>query len=405
MLTRLTAQSLPPSAPSLPPVNERSSASTARTPASRSSPLTFRPPEQQHAASPAMRSLSFRQPSPAPRAPIHVPPPSEEEDEDDSFEGPSRALKTASPRIFEGLAKDKAQAHTWLRKTVGWLILTAPGESDTTLITLFTTALGDGPTKWLHNMQDQKRAKRERLTLQEVLDAFMKTYYGGVSEKMAEQQLNSLEYGKGECRDLVSLDSTFDRLAMELYPGAESSKAATSLLARIYSEAVRKGDPELWEKAMDTIPTTLDEWKVAVQNAYVVIETKKAHQVRPRHEVRTTFFSRSSPSTSTSSSSSSYRSNDAVQVKKAEVEEDSHDTPGEEGKEEVHRAEVSSAPRPPFRPTHERLGGHLSFQQREQLKLLNKCWICMKAGHRAFDCQFKGKPGYPRKPSAEDLKA
>ena len=149
---------------------------------------------------------------------------------------------------------------------------------------MFATVLGDSPSQWLQNFQDQEAAAGRLLTLQDVFDEFMRTYHGGVSEKLAEQQLNSLVYGKGECRDLVGLDSAFDRLALELYPGSETSKAAVSLLARIYSEAIRRGDEELWEKAMDAQPSTLEEWKVAVQNAYVIIETKKAHHLRARQE-------------------------------------------------------------------------------------------------------------------------
>jgi hypothetical protein len=401
MLSRLTAHPVPV---------ERSV--TSRTPTSRSSPVSVRLPEPRRSIPSAVRSLSFRQPSPAPRAPISatvtLPNGPEEEDEQSSSlspKGPSRALKANPPKLFEGSSKEKAHAGMWLRKAAGWLRLTAPRENDETLITMFATVLGDSPSQWLQNLQDQEAAAGRLLTLQDVFDEFMSTYHGGVSEKLAEQQLNSLVYGKGECRDLVGLDSAFDRLALELYPGSETSKAAVSLLARIYSEAIRRGDEELWEKAMDAQPSTLDEWKVAVQNAYVIIETKKAHLLKARQEVRTTYPARPS-STSTSSFSPSYRNNNnAVQAKKVEVEEDSHDTPGDEGEEEVQKAEVSGTSRPFPRSTHERLGNHLSFTQRERLKELNKCWICMKEGHRAFFCEQKGKPGYPRKPTAQDLKA
>ena len=94
-----------------------------------------------------------------------------------------------------------------------------------------------------------------------------------------------------------------------------------------------------------------------------------------------------------------------MQVKKADVEEDSHELRGREGEEEMQKADVSSTSRPAFHSTRERLGSHLTFNARERLKVLNKCWICMGKGHRANECEKKGKPGYPRKPSEEDLKA
>ena len=395
MLSRLAAPPIPV---------ESSLTSPPPTPMSRSSPAIVRVPESRRPTS-AVRSLSFRQPSPAPKAPTSAALASEDEDEDKksspSPKAPSRSLKAPAPKPFNGSSKEKANAVSWLRATGGWLRLTAPGESDETLITLFEGVLGDNPKKWLQNFQDREAAGHRRVTLQRVFDEFVMTYHGGVSEKLAEQQLNALVYGKGECKDLVTLDNEFDRLALELYPGWETSKAAISLLARIYAEAIHKGDEELWEKAMDAQPSTLDEWKVAVQNAYVVIETKKAHRSKARvdrQEVRTTYFSRPAQSTSSSSSSS-------VQVKKVGLEEDSHDTPGEEGEEEVQKAEVSSTSRPPFRSTHERLGSHMPFKHREQLMALNKCWNCLQVGHRAFHCEHKGKPGYPRKPTAEDLKS
>ena len=49
----------------------------------------------------------------------------------------------------------------------------------------------------------------------------------------------------------------------------------------------------------------------------------------------------------------------------------------------------------------------MSFKQSvSNSRSLNKCWNCLIGkGHRAFFCENKGKPGYPRKPTAEDLKA
>jgi hypothetical protein len=385
-----------------------------RTPTSRSSPATVRIPESRRPVSSVVRSLSFRQPLSValadPVVPIPATSSSEEENEDKQSSPPptlpSRSLKAPAPKAFGGSSKERIHADTWLQSAVGWMTLTAPGESDETLIILFETVLGDSPKKWLQNFLKQEAAKRRRVTLQDVFDEFMVVYFGGVSEKLAEQQLNSLVYGKDECKDLVALDSEFDRLAMQLYPGSETSKAATALLARIYSEAIRRGDSELWEKAMDAQPSTLDEWKVAAQNAYVILETIKAHHDRARREVRGMHYSKYSPSTS--SSTSAFRSNSAVQVQKVGAEETSEGTSQEPGnEEEVQKAEVtgSNAPRPAFRPKFERLGGHLTFKKRSRLSDLGKCWICMEKGHRSFECEKKGKPGYPKQPTEEDLKS
>jgi hypothetical protein len=388
-------------------------AHTASTPLSRSSIPHVPSIERHQPPSSAVRSLSFRPPPTAPLAPS---------DPTASFSGvgidhssPSsstprpRSLKVNVPEKFGGTSQERATADLWLQSVVFWMRLTAEGESDSTLIMMFGNVLKNTALKWFTNFT--KRAEREgrQLTLQDYFDAFVRTYEGGLAQKMAEQKLNALVYGKGECKDLTAMENEFDRLAQELYPGAEESPAATSLLARIYSDAIRRGDEELWEKAMDAQPSTLDEWKAAVQNAYIVIETKKAHHRSARgdrQETRVSYYSRSSPSSGTSSSSFVARRGDhTVQVKKAGVEEDSSDQQELEDEEEVQKVDVSSTSRPAFNSTRERLGSHLTFKARERLKELDKCWNCLQKGHRAFDCVHKGKPGYPRKPTAEDLKA
>ena len=174
-------------------------------------------------------------------------------------------------------------------------------------------------------------------------------------------------------------------MSQELYPGAEESDAAIALLARIYSDTIRRGDEELWEKAMDAQPSTLDEWKAAVQNAYIVIETKKAHHRAARvdrPELRTPFHPRSSPSTS-------------VHVKKADLDDEA----------EVQKADVRGTSHPSAPPKQQGLGSHLTYSRRERLNELGKCWNCIERGHRAAECEHLGKPGYPRQPTAEDLKA
>ena len=401
---------LPPSATPF------STGSTPATPVSRPGIPRVPTVEPHRPPSSVVRSLSFRPAPPAPTAPsnpITSPATAEVDQSPPPLSKPrSHHLKVHVPEKFSGTTQERVNSVIWLDEVVGWMRLTAAGESDDVLIEMFRNVLKGTAAKWFLNFR--KRAERQgtQLTLQDVFDAFVRTYQGGLSQKMAEQKLNSLVYGKGECKDLTATENEFDRLAQELYPGAEDSEAAISLLASIYSNVIRHGDEELWEKAMDAQPSTLDEWKAAVQNAYIVLETKKAHHRfgkgrSDRQEVRTTYFSRSSPSTSTSTASSSYRSNNGVQVKKVEHEDDSHDKAqeDEEDEAEVQKAEVSQTSRSVSRPASERLGVHLTFKQRTRLAELNKCWICLEKGHRSFECEKKGKAGYPKKPTAEDLKA
>ena len=54
--------------------------------------------------------------------------------------------------------------------------------------------------------------------------------------------------------------------------------------------------------------------------------------------------------------------------------------------------------------TRRRLGSHLTEQERITLFKVGRCWNCCEKGHRAFKCPSLDKPGYPRKPQAEQLK-
>ena len=375
-----------------------------RTPLSRPTTAYVPTPATPRPTPSSKKSLSFREPPAAPVAPTGTTPSSEvgEVHSSSPSSKPRSRKGLGTPEKFKGTTQERAHAEVWLNFTDDWLRLTAEGETDEVLVMSFGQVLDGTAKTWFHNLRTRAKREGTRLTLQDVYDAFVRTYVGGVSQKTAEQKLNSLVYGKGECKDLTATENEFDRLAQELYPGAEDSPAAISLLARIYSETIRRGDEELWEKAMDAQPSTIDEWKAAAQNAYVIIETKKAHHRgsrAERQEVRTTFYSRSSPSTSTSTS---------VQVKKVEHEEVSpreNEEDDSEDKAALQKAEVRSTLRSNARPPRERLGSHLTFKQRTRLSELGKCWICLEKGHISFDCEHKGKPGYPRTPAEKDLKA
>ena len=377
-----------------------------RTPLSRSSIGEVRDVEPRL---PPARRLGFQEPQVAPLAPSSLLASPLHEAEAHPPTTRYRSLKVNIPKPFTGSTTERANAKLWLESVIVWMELTAEGSSEKTLIALFSTALADGALQWFHNFRKKGEAENRAYSLQDYFDQFIRTYDGALSDMVAEQQLKALIYKKGVCKDLTATEQEFDRLANRLYPTAQTSKDTNRLLANHYGDTILRGDIELWGKAMSAQPITLDEWKAAVQNAHLIIETKKAHvreaQRVDRSEVRTTYYSRPSSSSSTSFP----RRSNAVQVKKVAVDgDDDHDDhvtrdePGHE--EEVQKAEVS---RPSaFRPAgHERLGSHLTFQQRERLKELGKCWICIGKGHRAYECEKKGKAGYPRKLSAEDLKA
>lgn len=375
------------------------------TPAPRSSPsLPEIPPSDR--PTPTVARALFREPPPAPTAPTttvtNPPAPSQLSDLAPVTQRPHQR-RVPEPVKFGGTSKERTGARTWLQSARNWLALSAEGESDAIRVMMFATLLQGSAVTWFMNLQTRTEREGGVLTLQGVFNAFVKTYEGGLSQRLGEQRLNSLVYGKGSCHDLNATENEFDRLAQELYPGAEDSPAAIALLAHTYSEIIRKGNEELWEKAMDSQPKTVDEWKAAVQNAYTVMETKRASHGKgrgDRTDMRTSFGS---------TSASTNRGGVTVRVQQMEDRGESHaetrerqEGEGEENEEELQRAEVR---RNQPNPSSRRLGSHLTYDQRTQLMKAGKCWICYQKGHMASECPQKGKAGYPRKPTAEELKA
>ena len=249
-------------------------------------------------------------------------------------------------------------------------------------------------------METRAETSRTPLTLQFVFEKFIKTYEGGVTVQISKGKLDSLVYGKGDCKDLASLDSEFDRLTLEVYPGWEEELVARQMLGQTYSSIIERGDLELWEKAMDLQPTTVDEWKAAVQTAFSILEKKKA--ATSRGLGRTAYYTR--PSSTSSSSSTAPRTTATVKVQqtRAEAGRDRETSERDEGEPEGHdeeelaKADAGKSPR---------VANLLSFAERQALMKLGKCWVCIQKGHISRDCPSLGKAGYPRKPTKEDLKA
>jgi len=86
-----------------------------------------------------------------------------------------------------------------------------------------------------------------------------------------------------------------------------------------------------------------------------------------------------------------------VQVHKVQHEETSRRD--DKSAEPVDEEELQQADARP------RLGSHHSFKVRTRLTELGKCWICLEKGHRSFECEKKGQPGYPLKAAKDNLKA
>ena len=186
----------------------------------------------------------------------------------DSVPSRLRPLKADPPKRFAGTDAQRVGAHYWLLEARNWLELAGRGQDDATLVSLFATALEGPASRWLFDLRSRVERKGSPLTLQKVFDEFVLKFESGVSRVLLQQELNTLVYGKGKCRDIYATDAEFDRIVGQLFPYLDDSSDLMSLLADRYASIFEKGDIELWKEASRAFPATVDEWKAAIQKAY-----------------------------------------------------------------------------------------------------------------------------------------
>ena len=86
----------------------------------------------------------------------------------------------------------------WLQSMVFYLKLAGEGETEENLILMFANVLTGSALKWFTNLHARTERLGRILTLQDYFDDFMRTYEGGLAQKMAEQKLKTLVYGRGQ---------------------------------------------------------------------------------------------------------------------------------------------------------------------------------------------------------------
>ena len=329
----------------------------------------------------------------------------------------ARQRKAVAPNKFKGTSQDPS-AKTFLYSSRVYLTLTCEGEPEDVLVNMFATLLEGSALNWFMNLQSRAARDSKVLTLAEVFDAFLKTYESDSTRRLADLQLSSLVYGEGQCKTLAALDVEFDRLARELCDGSSGvyEDAANVLLASRYQEVIRRGNIALWEKAAESLPYTLEEWKEAVKMAYAINQTKAA--AARLHPTRVGYHSRSTTPTFSSSSSTTFHRPASVAVQHVQVEKgqseadtDTHHWERQEGEEEPRTSseqlqQIQARTNRPTTRTSEgrRWGDHLTPDQRSRLMRQGKCWLCYQRGHVASRCPDKeDKTAARRQPTSEDL--
>lgn len=277
---------------------------------------------------------------------------------------------------------------------------------------MFATVLDEAAVQWFMNLSEAAVRRGMVLTLELVFQEFIDQYYTDNGLHLADLELSTLTYGKGQCKTLQATNNEFDRLAADMCRGREYNEATDLLLASRYQKVIRDGNFALWDKANDGQPTTLAEWKEAVKRAYAAAQRREAAYNAGSNGGRSHFnpnyrASSNSHSPSSSSSSSSrpaMASAQHVQARASESDEKGDTWERQEG-EEPSAVQSEQLQQVKTRPDGKRLfGSHLTHDQRIRLAKAKKCWICYKAGHIAPDCPAKDK-GAPRKPTDADLNA
>jgi hypothetical protein len=258
------------------------------------------------------------------------------------------------------------------------------------------------------------------VTLQQVFDAFLLHFDGGRTKQLVQHEYNKLVFGKGACKDLPSTDTEFDRLVGLLFPGAELTEAGNAMLANKYSEILREGNMELWEKTLEKNPHTLAEWKAEAQTAFTVMEikAKAAKQNPPRGSFRNYQSSSSSPSTSSHGQAASSVSVHQLQHEgddaKLTWERQEGEPVSPEELQEFKAKNVRKVPKPSRSGSGSAVRStstyraHLKDDLQDQLGALGKCFLCYKHGHIGPQCPDKAKykdVSNRRQPTSAELKA
>ncbi len=316
-------------------------------------------------------------------------------------------LKLNQPKPFTGTQAEYLGSRDWLQNARDWLELTCEGQPEHRLIRIFGLLLDGVARTWFRNLCSKAEQPNSlgELTLQLVFDDFLIQFSGSATRAHLEEQFSKLKYGDGDFADLAKLNAEFDRYVVLLYPGGEFHEHSNALLASRYADIIKKGSISLWEKTLDSSPTSLEEWKAAAQSARSIMDTKAIN--RQVHS----FPTRSYYHSSSSSSSSLPRSSTTQSNSRASVHEMQHEDVRDDGtwqkqggdphSDSVEELQQMNTRNGQFRaqngnmvrPAKEsEFGSHLKPLVRAQLKKNGgKCFWCYRRGHRAPDCPDSAK--------------
>ena len=332
--------------------------------------------------------------------------------------------KVAAPERFKGAtADDKDKVEAWCdqmtRYLDGQFYGCDPQDSEVKArrMTLVLNLVDQPASIWLNNMY------REELghSWEDIRPHFIATVREGRDTPAAlEQRMDSLAYGRGKCRDLLSFNQEFETLRIRLYPSSSTDGEMSRRSGRDYGAAIRRGDTPLYVEVIKILDimtgavrqAELKEWKQATASAVRIRQVERealrsAEHVNGGRGFRGGKVERAavnqlqdSEVRPAAANGAAGRGNGAETWQRQEGEEEPEDATGST---QVNVADVrrqgGAGGRLQQRPRF------LTEDEMSKLRAAGRCFRCYEKGHRAADaqCQGKGKP--QRRPTAEELKA
>ena len=330
-----------------------------------------------------------------------------------------------APDKFRGDTNDdKDRVEAWCTQVTSYLDSQFYGISrDEVKVERMTLVLGllDKPAStWVNNMYSEERGD----SWEDIQPLFITTVRDGRDTPAAlRQRMDSLAFGRGKCRDLLSFNQEFETLRMKLYPTSSTDLAMSQVSADYYGKAIRRGDPELYVEALRflTIAAGLNqdrqpelrEWKAAAADAVrirdVQREAQRAIQANSggRGGWRAERAAANQLQQQTAPGPAAHCQGPDAEPQTWERQEGEQDA-GAVGDAQANAVGTrrQGEPHAGGRPQQQQRPRYLPEDEVTKLRAAGRCFKCYQKGHRSSDasCPGRGKP-HQRRPTTEELKA
>jgi hypothetical protein len=323
----------------------------------------------------------------------------------------SRAMtKMPKPERFAGKTEeDKAKVKHWCRRITRYLNGVFRGVDAQAERMQFVLGLLDEPASdWMEDVYSEEQGH----SWEQLMPHFIQYIEGGRDQRSVwKQRLESLTYGRGRCRDLLSFNHEFDTLRVKLCPSSTGHHEMNVRSGEDYGAAIKRGDHLLFAEILrilgpDNQEPELSTWKQAAATAIRIRDiTREATRNQEGSGGRGYPSFPRAAAHNIQSAQVRDGGEQAETWERQEGEEDAaavalqHATAAasrqnRQGGQSTGAASSESPSRPSF----------LSEDEMTRLRAAGKCFRCFTKGHRARDqnCPARNKPR--RKPTAEDLK-